>query len=64
VRDKDRANYCDYFKPRPGAFSTKARSEAEAAKAQLDALFGGTGAPAADPAEEARKKLEELFKKS
>ncbi|MET0661246.1 MAG: hypothetical protein ABW110_24165, partial [Steroidobacteraceae bacterium] len=62
VREKDRANYCDYFKPRAGAYSTKGETEASAAKAQLDALFGGaTTAPSA--ADEARRKLDELFKK-
>jgi hypothetical protein len=40
VRDKERANFCDYFKPRPGAYSNKQQTEAEQAKAQLEALFG------------------------
>jgi hypothetical protein len=38
-RDKDRANFCDYFKPRDGAYSGKQQTEAEKAKAQLEALF-------------------------
>jgi hypothetical protein len=63
VREKDRANYCDYFKPRPGAHSTKRDEEAKAAKAQLDALFGGASGPETSAADEARKKLDELFKK-
>ena len=62
VREKDRANYCDYFTPRAGAYSTKSETEASAAKAQLDALFGGS-TPATSAADEARKKLDELFKK-
>ncbi|HKQ81702.1 MAG TPA: hypothetical protein VJS42_05875, partial [Steroidobacteraceae bacterium] len=62
VREKDRANYCDYFKPRPGAYSTKRDTEAGAAKAQLDALFGGsTAGPSA--ADDVRRKLDDLFKK-
>ena len=40
VRDKERANFCDYFKPRPGAYTTAAQGEAERAQAQLNALFG------------------------
>lgn len=40
VRDKERANFCDYFKPKPGAYSSKQLGEAERARAQLDALFG------------------------
>jgi hypothetical protein len=40
VRDKERANFCDYFKPRSNAYSNKPQSEAEKARAQLEALFG------------------------
>lgn len=39
-RDKERANFCDYFKPRPSAYSSKQQREADGARAQLDALFG------------------------
>jgi hypothetical protein len=40
VSDKQRANFCDYFKPKEGMYSDKHLSEAEKAKAKLDALFG------------------------
>lgn len=40
VSDKTRANFCDYFKPREDVYSNRAQTEAERAKAQLDALFG------------------------
>ena len=40
VRKKDEANFCDFFKPKPGAFVPKDTSEVERAKAALDALFG------------------------
>jgi len=40
VRDKQRANFCDYFKPRDGAYSKKQQTEAEQAKSALEALFG------------------------
>jgi hypothetical protein len=40
VSDKQRANFCDYFKPKNDVYSNKQQSEAERAKAQLEALFG------------------------
>ncbi|UCH54221.1 MAG: hypothetical protein JSW09_05480 [Pseudomonadota bacterium] len=59
VRDKERANFCDYFKPRPGAFRVKDGAKAQAAKARVDALFGGATPNAQhDPA---RTALDELF---
>lgn len=68
VKDKERANFCDYFKPRANAFSNAQLSAAEKARAELDALFGA-GAQAtstAEPsaAERARAELEALFKKT
>ena len=73
VRDKEHANFCDFFKPRPNAWQPPNQSELERAKAGLDALFGGKGGKGAEtPArqdaggsaeDEARRKLEELFKR-
>lgn len=40
VRDKERANFCDYFKPRPGAYVPPNTAEASAARAELERLFG------------------------
>ena len=40
VKDKERANFCDYFKPKPDAWSPAAGAAVDAAKAALDALFG------------------------
>ena len=40
VKDKDRPNFCDWFKPSANAFDADKKSEADAAKAALDALFG------------------------
>ena len=64
VKDKERANFCDYFKPRSGAWSNAPVNEAAKAKAQLDALFGG-GASTAQPSAEdkARAELDALFGK-
>ena len=67
VRDEETANFCDYFKPRPNAYSNAAQSAAERAKAELDSLFGGSSRPADTPepsaAERARAELDALFKK-
>ncbi|MDP2344659.1 MAG: hypothetical protein Q8O67_27165 [Deltaproteobacteria bacterium] len=71
VANKDRRNLCEYFKP---LGVDAGDDEATKAKAKLAALFGGTqgGTPtsspavsssAADPAAEAKRKLEELFRK-
>ena len=40
VRDKQRANFCDYFKPRPGAYAAPASSQTDRARAELEKLFG------------------------
>jgi ribosomal protein L40E len=41
VRNKDLANFCDWFKPRPAAFDAAGAAAEAAARAQLDDLFGG-----------------------
>ncbi len=63
VRDKERANFCDYLRPRPGAHTPRDGGAAAAARSELDTLFGLEGAPSngADPEAEARAKLEALF---
>jgi hypothetical protein len=63
VKDKTRANFCDYFRPKAGAHTVGAGT-ADTARAQLDALFGGAPAApgtASSPADEALAGLEELF---
>lgn len=41
VRDKERANFCDYFKPAAGAFKGgNPNATNDAARAALDQLFG------------------------
>jgi len=64
VKDKERANFCDYFKPKPGAWSPTG-TEAAQSKAALDALFGGSNQTPAvhSAADKARADLESLFKK-
>ena len=39
VRDKDRLNFCDWFKPSGAAFDAGRKDEEDQAKAALDALF-------------------------
>lgn len=40
VSDKTHANFCDHFKPRPGAWQAGDTSAAERARAELVRLFG------------------------
>ena len=76
VTDKERANFCDYFRGQSGVDAAGGASEAEGAKAQLEAMFG-MDSKARDQssvgdaeslmerkrakAEEARKQLDALF---
>ncbi len=74
VLDKDKANFCDYFRPNPRPFKGRDNSAAEKAKAELAALFGdeaqegegkgdGEGeadSPAESPQSEADRALAEL----
>ena len=66
VKDKERANFCDYFKPRPDAYSKADAGASDQARSHLDALFGG-GAKSATPepsaADRAKAELDKLFKK-
>ena len=71
VRDEEKANFCDFFQPRPGAFTATDDSEARKAKADLEALFGVDSAKpvsegssqnaAAAESDAAREQLERLF---
>ena len=40
VRDKERANFCDHFKPRAGAWRPTDVAAIDAARAELERLFG------------------------
>lgn len=63
VRDKERSNFCGYFKPKANAYRAR---DAGASQTALDALFGGTGAAnVVSPTNEdkAREELEKLFGK-
>jgi ribosome-binding protein aMBF1 (putative translation factor) len=39
VREKDRANFCDFFKPRPGAYTAPNTAEVAQVRAELEKLF-------------------------
>ena len=39
VRKKDEANFCDHFKPKPGAYDAKGVVDATKARSALDDLF-------------------------
>jgi hypothetical protein len=40
VNQKDRANFCDHFRPKANAWQGQDGSQAEAARAELEKLFG------------------------
>ena len=40
VRDKERANFCDHYKPRAGAHVPPNTASVEQARAELEKLFG------------------------
>ena len=61
VTEKERANFCDYFKPRPGAYDSSGEQRSAQARGALDALFGGDSS-AAEVQDDPRKALEDLFK--
>ncbi len=60
-RDKTLANFCDYFVPRPGAY-TGGQPADNSARTALEALFSADTATA-QPADETGNALEALFKK-
>lgn len=60
VLNKEGANFCDWFKPRPDAHRPRGGDKTQAAKTRLDALFGGTQT-SGGKTETARDKLGDLF---
>jgi hypothetical protein len=62
VKDKERANFCGYFKPNPHAYVPADTAAANKAKAQLDALFGGD-CSSSSTSSGARDALDKLFGK-
>lgn len=62
VKEKERANFCGYFKPNPDAYVPADTSAANKAKTELDALFGGAGSSSSAPSK-GREELDKLFGK-
>jgi ribosomal protein L40E len=60
VRDKERSNFCGYFKPKSNAYR---QVDAAPSRAALDALFGASGSATSTGADKAREDLEKLFGK-
>lgn len=60
VKEKERANFCGYFKPNPHAYIPADNSTANRARAELDTLFGGAEF-SSSTVSSTRDKLEELF---
>lgn len=53
VRNKETANFCDYYKPSANAFDTGRASSESAARAELAKLFGEPGLGEEGPSEAA-----------
>ncbi len=64
VMDKERANFCDYFTPAPGAYKAPDDASKQRARSALDHLFE-TGTPGASDADDVadahRQRLNDLF---
>lgn len=61
VHDKEKMNFCEWFKPRQDAFDPARAEQAARAGSALEALFGG--AQAADPdIDPLKQRAEDLFK--
>jgi hypothetical protein len=63
VKEKERANFCDYYKSRPGAYSAAPLDAAARAKSDLEALFGGKKEAEPTAADKAKADLDALFRK-
>ncbi len=64
VGNKERSNFCDYFKPKAGAWVAGKDAAQQRAQSALDALFGGTSAANTDlPGDAALSDLDRLFKR-
>lgn len=48
VLEKERANFCEWFKPNPSAFDPAKGAEVQRAEEALDALFSDSGGDTPD----------------
>ena len=61
VQEKEHANFCEFFRPRADAYKTRDTSKTDAARAKLDALFGGAQPEAPAGEDPTREELDKLF---
>lgn len=61
VRNKERANFCDYFKPAPGAYQSRDSAASQASRAKLDALFSQATTAGDSDAVSTRRALDDFF---
>ena len=61
VTEKERPNFCDWFVPASRGFDADRRQAENAARAELDALFGDGDAPE-EAADDGLSEAEKLFK--
>lgn len=61
VQEKEHANFCEFFRPRPGAYAAKDMTQTDAARARLDAFFGGAKPETPAGQDPAREQLDKLF---
>ena len=59
VQEKERANFCEFFEPKPHAHEAKDGGGADKARADLGALFGGPKQEV--PEDPVRAELDKLF---
>ncbi|MHB8535011.1 MAG: hypothetical protein ACYDBW_06140 [Sulfuricaulis sp.] len=60
VHDREHANFCEWFKPRPDAHHPADKGKNQTVQSKLDGLFNGTADPLIDT-DSARNRLDDLF---
>ncbi len=63
VQEKERANFCDFFRPADNAFDAAIAAADRASAAKLNALFGGDKSDADAGIDNALSDAEDLFRK-
>lgn len=58
VNDKARANFCDWFQPRPGQWQQESQA---GSPSELESLFGSNGSTSLKTADATKKALDDLF---
>ena len=61
VKEKERPNFCDWFKPSETAYDPAAHEKATQAQSELEALFGGGNSADPEPSADLSD-AEKLFK--